>query len=416
MKFVPESIKEHFKRTPINFKSSKFEEHMLNDIYSYDEGAKIKLNRDVTKDFSEEIKMYKDEKRNIRFSVMGETRSGKSLTCLKIGDVILNDSIVQDFNKDIDKIVCGNQVEYRQKLMKAQKDEFYLVDENLFTSSGIGSNIEISQLKDVNSIIAKKNISVLFINPERFLNVGATLGLSTYGRDSKNWLSRCLVYKFKSSHPHLVGFVVLDIGELFRKYGCFIYKFNGGCTNSKKLIEKDVPLQVIKESYCIKQKYNKDELVDDKTDCPFYNICSHPLNSYERKKDLWIDAEMKGSLDDRTRERFRVAVLVIFDLYKEYDEKKQSLLLNAKNGKDLKNRVRLKAVRHSSTKWGIAEFDELVELIKTNCDIDFLAETLDTLEEKEILNKFFNLEVAGEYIRGAFDNLPENFIKDKKES
>jgi len=342
-----------------------------------------------------------------------KTRSGKSLTCLKIGDIILNDSDVQDFEKDIEKIVCGNQVEYRQKLNKAEFGEFYLVDENLFNQSGMGSNIEASQLKDVNSIIAKMNVSVLYINPEKFLNVGATLGLSTYGRDSENWLSRCLVYKFKDGFPYLIGFVVLDIGVLFRKYKCFIYKFTGGCTNPNKLKLNDIPEEIIKHTTCI-DKTHKEKIIDDTKQCPFYNLCKHPLCKYELKKDTWIEKEMKGGLDERTYERFRVSVLLILDLFKEIDFETGYIKLQAKNGKDLKNRVRIKMPKHTNTKFGIAEYDELLEIIKTNCDISMLCETLNSLEDEELLKKCFDLP-QGELIRESFDNMSETFINKEEQ-
>jgi len=72
MKETPKEIKKYFLRKPVKFEISQFEEFMLNDIYQSDEGAKIKLNRDVTKVFAQEIAMYKRQKRNIRYSVKGE--------------------------------------------------------------------------------------------------------------------------------------------------------------------------------------------------------------------------------------------------------------------------------------------------------------------------------------------------------
>lgn len=413
MKSVPVEIEKYFVREPIKFEISKFEEYMLNDIYEHDEQAKVKLNRDVSKDFGEEIAMYKRQKRNIRYSVKGETRSGKSLTCLKIGDIILSDSDVQEFDDDIEKIVCGNQVEYRQKLGKAEFGEFYLVDENLFNQSGMGANIEASQLKDVNAVIAKMNVSVLYINPEKFLNVGATLGLSTYGRDSKNWLSRCLIYKFKDGFPYLIGYVVLDIGDLFRKYHCFIYKFTGGCTNPNKLKFDEIPKKIVTASTCVDET-QKEKFIDDGKQCPFYNMCKHPLCRYELKKDTWIEKEMKGGLDERTHERFKVSVLLIIDLFKEIDFDTGYIKLKAKNGKDLKNRVRIKMPKHTNTKFGIAEYDELLEIIKSNCDLSMLVETLNSLEDEELLQQVFELP-QGELISEMFDNLPKTFIKDKKE-
>jgi len=370
---------------------------MLNDIYMSDEASKIKLNRDVSKELAQEIQMYKDEKRNMRYSIKGETRDGKSYVGLKFGDIITSDTD-QDFGTEIENIVCGNQIEYREKLKNAKFGDFYLVDENFFTRAGLGANIESQQLTDYNNIIAKQNISVTFITPQKFLNMGATLGFSTYGRDSKNWLSRCLVYKFKDNFPYLIGYVVLDIGELFRKYGCYIYKFTGGCTNTKKLNLEDLDKDIVKESTCIGDlKKHKDEIVDDKSTCPFYKFCKNPMALYEKKKDTWIEKELAGGLDERTKERFGLALNLILEMVVEYSEEKGLIMLNARNGKDLKNRIRLKVPKYTNTKMGIGEFEELIEIVKTNTDLEMFKESLNQIKDEKILSKALENEILKGY-------------------
>lgn len=401
---IPKELEEDFKILNEEFEVSKFEEYMLHDIYEVDERSKVKLNRDVTDEFMQEIQMYKKQKRNIRYALKGETRSGKSLVALKIGDIILIDSPTQEFTRDIDSIVCGNQIEYRKRLKEAQFGDFYLVDENFFNNSGIGANIEADQLKDYNAIIAKKNVSVLFINPEKFLNVGATMGLSTYGRDAKNWLSRLLVYKFKDGFPFLIGYIVVDIGQMFRKHGCYIYKEVGGCNNTNKKNFEDIPKKFIKHSSCLPKKIDKEKLVTDHQTCPFYNMCNHGLCKYEKKKDTWIDKEMKGGLDERTYERFHLSLELIALLDPEIIAEAQSIKLKAKSGKDLKNRVRLILPSLTNTKFGIAEFDELLEMVKTNCDLSMTCQTLKTLQDEELKQKFFNLD-GGETIRTIYEKL-----------
>lgn len=417
---IPERIKHYFEHKNVKFEVDRFEQYMLNDIYQHDESAKIKLNRDVSKDFINSIHQYLKQKRNIRYSVKGGTRDGKSLAMLKLGDIILVFNDV-DFNENIDKCVCGNQVEYRLKLKNAEFGDFYLVDENFFGGQGVGSGIEITQLKDANAQIAKENISVIYINPEKFLNVGATLGLATYGRDSKNWLTRFLVYKFKDNYPYLVGYVVIDVGDLFRKYGCFIYKFSGGCTNSERITIDKIPKEIIEESICIPDEFRENPSKAEKKvkldkkgfpkSCPFYEVCKHGLCKYEHKKDSWISKEMSGGMDDRTLERFKVACQLIFTLEPKYNLKIDSLTLKAKNGKDLKNRIRLRMHNFTNTKFGVAEFDELVEIIKTNTDLNMLMETLKTINDEELTNKLFNVEIHPDSIEAV----PEDYLKQRYE-
>ncbi len=387
---IPKEIAHLFYNTNVEFKVSKFEEYMLTDIYAGDESTTIKLHRDVTQDLLDEIQLYIEEKRNLRFAGKGETRSGKSLSFLKICDLILR-SKGEDFNEIVEKLVCGNQVEYRQKLKEAKFGDTYLVDENFFNNAGLGGNIEMSQLKDYNSIIAKKNISVFFINPEKFLNVGATLGLATYGRDSKNWLSRLLVYKFKEGYPYLIGYAIIDVGELFWRHGCFVFKEVGGCNNVNQKQAKDINPKLIKHSTCIPKDYDEKDLVTDNQTCPFYNICTHGLCKYEKKKDSWIEKEMEGTLDNRTSERYLVALYLVHEMFSGLSEDGQTIKLKARNGKDLKVKLRTKVPKYSNTKFGVAEFEELIQCVLSNCSIDTLIETLAMLDDEKILKKYIDL-------------------------
>lgn len=399
---LPEDIREEFKHCDIVFQVSEFEEMMLNDIYQHDESTKIKLNRNVTDVFFREFEKYHDQKRNIRYNIKGETRDGKSYVGLKFMDLSFDKQGIS-FNEKSDYYTCGNQIEYRQKLQNAKFGEFYLIDENFFTRAGLGANIEATQMTDYNNIIAKKNIGSVFITPQKFLSTGAVLGFATYGRDSNNWLTRCLLFKFKDGFPYLMGYIVLDIGALFRKHGCLIYKFTGGCTNSKRVEIKDINEKFIKYSFCIPDEFKIDssnlKLDRDEdgnlVNCPYYEVCTHGVCRYERKKDSWIDKEMKGGLDERTEERFRIACELILELSPTIIPENNIVRVKAKNGKDLKNRVKLKIHKFSNAKMGIAEFDELLEIIKSNTDISMLSETLVQLGDENLIQKFINIDEFG---------------------
>lgn len=411
MSDIPKEIEKYFENKQVKFKVSKFEEYMINDIYESDESSKIKLNRNVTQDLLNEIDLYIEEKRNIRYSMKGETRDGKSLISLKLLYIIIK-KLGKNFNDYVEYMVCGNQIEYRKKLKNAEFGDAFLIDENFFNQSGLGANIESAQLKDYNSQIAKMNISCIFINPEKFLNVGATLGISTYGRDSKNWLSRVLIYKFKNNFPYLIGYAIINVGTLFSDNGCYIYRETGGCNNTNNIKFKDINPILLKYSNCIPKKYNEKDIINNGKVCPMYNVCTHGLCKYEHKKDSWIKSEMTGTLDERTYERFKLSIELMLDLGCELILESNIIKIKAKNSKDLKNRVKIKLYKFTNTKMGIGEFDELIEIIKSNTYLDMFIETLIVLENKQLKEKAFNIE-NGNIIEDMY-NKRVNENKDKK--
>ena len=79
-----EEIKNKLKPKNINFKVDIFEELVLQDIAQYDEDTRIKLNRDLTRDFNKWIISKVEAKEQVKINIKGETRSGKSLIGLKI--------------------------------------------------------------------------------------------------------------------------------------------------------------------------------------------------------------------------------------------------------------------------------------------------------------------------------------------
>jgi hypothetical protein len=299
---------EQFRIINFEFVTDDFEEMGLQDVYRYDKETLEKISRDITETFKNWIKKKVNGKENISISIKGSTRSGKSLCGLNITDYILSFYDSKDF--DTKKIVCGNQKEYRQKLKDSSFGDVLQIDENAFTNVGMGSATEMLQLKDVQNIIAKKNIHTIYITPRRFLDSNSILGLSSYGKDIKNWLSRFLVYDLRKPHFNLLGYIIIDIGKIFRKYNCYCYKVLGGCTNPSKKTINEIPKENILYSTCINE-HTENELLNDGKSCPFYNVCSHPLCMYEHKKDDWINKEMCGGIDERVSERYETAVKLL---------------------------------------------------------------------------------------------------------
>lgn len=382
IKDIPEKFYNHFLPKNSNFKVDDFEEVIMQDLMRSDDNIKEKLNRDMTKKFTEWLHKKLEKKENISVSIMGSTRSGKSLAGLRIQDVIYD-----FYNKgfDTDKITCANQKEFRQKLQNADFGDGYLIDEESKANAGEGSMTEELQLKDVQNIIAKENIHTVYITPRQFTDSNSELGLKYWGKDTDNWTTRFLLYSLKGGNPVLLGYVVIDVGALFRRHGCFIYQLTGGCTNPDKKVLKDLKKEYIKYSFALPQ-YREEDLTERGT-CPFYDICKHPLNAYEHKKDKWIKREMKGGMDERTMERNITAIKLLKLLSSGYNEDKGVIGLTAESGKDLKIRLKNKIPRITNTKFTVTETEEIFETVKSmsknpsvfkdialSCEIDFDSE------------------------------------------
>lgn len=371
-------LQDFFKIKDLNFKVDKFEELILQDMTRFDEDTRIKLNRDLTKLFNEWLKNKLDAKEQVKINIKGETRSGKSLIGLKI---LYTTTKYYGYKFNTQKQVCSNQKEYRQQIATAEFGNSFQVDENAFTSVGLGSMTEIQQLKDVMNITAKKNIHTIFITPKSFLDTGATMGLAYFGKDTNNWVSRFLLYSLKGSIPALLGYVVFDVGKLFQDNGCLIYKEIGGCTNPKRYTYDKLKLKfngdLIKYSKCINKDFKESDLDNSTNACPFYNICKSQMIKYEHKKDTWINKELKGGLDERDSERIRVSL----ELLKEFGTINEvgEIRLNAKNGKQLKLKVKLKLPKISNSKFTGTEIDEILTTLTSMTDLDFLKDVCNQI-------------------------------------
>ena len=375
----PQEFLKKFEHKNIKFIVDEFEQLLLNDVYANDIETMKKLKRNVSDMFRRWIENKISKKENISISIKGQTRSGKSLLGLSVVDEVLINYDGKYF--DTPKIVMGNQKEYRAKLFDADFGDVFQIDENAFANVGLGSDTEIQQLKDIQNIIAKQNIHTIYITPRTFLDVNSELGLSTWGKDSANWLSRVLVYKTSNKVFPLLGYMVIDVGKLFRKYSCYIYKELGGCTNPNKIKDiNELDKDTLKYSCCILKNYDKEKLHTKGQVCPFYEVCKHPLNQYEKKKDSWIAKEMKGGLDERTAGRFETAIKLLPKLTK-YDLEKQALLVTSRDGKQLGIKIGLYIGSVSSTKYTKTELEEIKVTLLSLTDFNFFAETLYQLED-----------------------------------
>lgn len=371
------------------FELDEFERIRLQDLMNLDDTIKLKLHRNLTNVFNDWIVGSHRRKDQIKVNIKGRPRSGKSL----VGNKII--FMVDDLNGkpfDVDKFVCANQKVLKKKLQTAEFSDSYLVDENAFANVGAGSMTEMLQLKDINSIIAKNNNNLVYITPNVFLNTGAPYSLDYYGKDLNNWVSRFLIYDTSKGMPLLLGYVIFDIGDMFIKNDCLIFKDIGGCTNPKRKIESQIDKDLIKYSDCIPKDYEKSSLDDSTKTCPFYNICKSQMCRYEHIKDAWIEKEMKGGLDVRDLERVEVG----FELFKQFYDR-ETHKLTCKNAKELKVKIKLKIPSLTSSKFTGVEMEEITILMFSLLDLSFFKDVCGQLE----------LNCDDEMIKIGFNDLTE---------
>lgn len=376
-------IDKKFKLIKPNFKVDMFEELMLQDMSNFDENIRIKLNRNLTEYFKKWLNTKLNQKEQIKINIKGETRSGKSLVGIRILQMI---NQFYGYKFEPDKQICANQKEYRINIQNSEFGYPFQIDENAFTRSGIGSMTEAYQLKDIQNITAKKNIHTIFITPEVFLPTGATIGLMSFGKDLNNYLSRFLIYSIKGNVSTLLGYVIFNVGLNYQNEGCYIYKQIGGCNNVNKVKAFEIDTELLNISICIPDEYKTKDKLKELEDlnlkskeyrCPFYNVCQSGMCKYEQKKDKWIDKELKGDLDERDKEKLRVAI----ELYKKlsmFDG--QQFYPKATKRKELVIKVKLNIPNITSTKFVEIEKEEIVTTLETfYSDTDFLAEVCKKL-------------------------------------
>lgn len=395
---IPKKFLQQFKHKNIKFIIDEFEKLVMEDIYRHDIETTIKLNRNVTKMFNNWIITKLDKKENISLNCKGGTRTGKSVSMLGVISVIIdyynNTNIKKKF--DTEYIVCGNQKEYRQKLKDVDFGDVFQIDENAFSNVGLGSATEIQQLKDIQNIIAKKNIHTVYITPRSFLETNATLGLQTWGKDTNNWLSRFILYDLRLRTTPVLGLVIVDVGKLFTKHGCYIFKECGGCTNPKKKEINNINKDNILYSECINDNikdfiiqgmndtqndeyYKSINIINDGKSCPFYNICNHPMSQYEKKKDSWIKREMSGGIDERTQDRYETALKLLYKIG-FINPENNKIELSTKGTKHLKIKINLYVGTITNTKFTQTEIDEIAVMINALKDLEFFEETCKQLK------------------------------------
>ena len=363
------------------FELNELEKIEFMDMARIDPNFHIISSRDLTKEFFKQIEDKIKRKEINSFNIMGAVRSGKSYSALEILRVIKYLRHKEDF--DGDKNVCGNQQEFRQKLKDAKFGEPFLIDENAFANFGVGSSAELLQLRDLQNITAKNNNDTIYITPRQFLNTNAYYGLKFYGKDSKNWISRWLLYKSHGEEGWiLLGHIKIDVSNIFTKVNKNIefYKYTGP-TNPKKTPYEKIPKSLIKKSKGIPKDYKIEDLEDHNKSCPFYKIATNPVYVYERKKDKWIKELMSGgSIDSRTMDKIYTALKIIENYGIFNEEKNRIELKDIKNKNEVHNFISIVYHEFTSTKFTITEMNDIKDIINMSSSKFILKKYYDKLK------------------------------------
>lgn len=172
---------------------------------------------------------YVDDKVRLRepvsIGIKGFTRSGKSTIGITIACRI---SELNGKKFSINNI-CANEFDFLEKIKKAKDNDVFVVDEAKESVFGIGSLAKRMKIEDVQNIIAKLNISTIWITPRKFNDTNSDYGLRTLGRarNIKPRLNKALIYNLAEGTKGQIipfGYVVIptfmdvyDYGEKLDK-------------------------------------------------------------------------------------------------------------------------------------------------------------------------------------------------------
>jgi hypothetical protein len=220
------SIKFSFNMKDTNYSLDVIQNQLLQMYLISDKRFRRAFNTNFT---SYLVTYLKDKMRlnePVRLSIMGIVRGGKSSTAITLA--ILHQAMMHRLFHP--SYICSGEMEYLEKLQTFPKEKLvnktFVIDEHQ-DRFGVGSTAKKMKLENTQSIIAKNNISTIFITPHFFSDKTADYGIRMFGKCSFTKSCRGMLYNLQEkTNGTPVGNIYLPIfNELMKNpYGEWLNK------------------------------------------------------------------------------------------------------------------------------------------------------------------------------------------------
>jgi len=197
--FDPKTLKFQFNLADTDYQLDRLQNKFLQFYLRADSKFRRAFSSNFTNEFLGYIRDKTALKEPLKLSIMGAVRTGKSYIAISLC-VYHQACYEKKFTIDY---ICANENEYLEKLRTFPTDKLFnrifLIDESKITMYGIGSIARKNKMLDVSNIIAKNNISSVFLCPTKFVDTSASYGIRTFGRCFKTKTVRAMLYNLQES-------------------------------------------------------------------------------------------------------------------------------------------------------------------------------------------------------------------------
>jgi len=182
------------------WEKAHFETDTLQETFIYNSMRENKkflrtMHTDFTPQFTDYLIRKTELDEPIGIGIKGVVRGGKSSFAILIACFLCG---LRNKKMDVDHI-CKNEFDFLEKVPSAEFGDVYVIDESKCAVYGIGSVAKRMKLKDIQNIIAVKNISTFYLTPREFNDTNSDYGFHVLGRarNCQPRLIRSLLYNLQ---------------------------------------------------------------------------------------------------------------------------------------------------------------------------------------------------------------------------